>query len=529
MIHLTLKLPKKAFASPFLAKLVTENLKVPAKKFPPGFFFKQENFICAGYLASFDSHFGIENLVEAARENAWQALANVSADFIVIFFDLIKKKLFVLTSQSGAFPCYFTAVNDSLFLSTDFSWVKENLTKAHLDTDWVLDYLSFCLLLSEHTVLEEVKLVPPATLLTVEENLNWNLTSLVDVKGALGNLPPRYTSSEKYAGDFLETLKESIADRLRPLGDFPFACDLSSGLDVNLVAYLLKKHFHKEFKCYSRISEASPNDTILPLVKQFAEKHDLALETFPADDYYPFSQQHELDWIVKRFYPADHGEELTYQLHLRMQRDGQMANLTGDGGDEVYKAGVLLQEEKFALQNEFFWTVRSLSGGVEDLVTEEGKKLLLSQERFLRKHYFPNVLPRSAVGINLLYFSLLWEINLWPIMPYNDLKMVRFGCLIPEGVTKQALWQKHQEIFLPEQFRPKAHFEGHIGLYLERKLEFVTSLLQKSLLEKRGIVKAKEILANLQKGNLAPYRERPFSALDNVIRLEYFLQRNNIS
>lgn len=508
--------------------LLNASLSIPEESLPKSFYFKNEDFICGGYALIFNQNYKINDLVRFAKEEKWQELSKINADFIILFLSLKKNRIFVLTGQSGAFPCYFSLFENNLALSTGFGFLKNNLKVKNLDLDWALDYISFSTLISERTVLEEIKQVPPGTLLEINSDFSYKLTPLVDLKDALENLPPKYTSKEKYRDDFIKTLSEVLSDNLTAICGATFSCDLSSGLDVNLIAYLLKNNFKQELTCFSRISEASSEETKVSLTTDFANKHNLLLKIFLADDYFPFSQQHELDWIMDHFYPADHGEELGFQLCSKIKSAGFNVEFTGDGGDEVYRFEKFEESERFAIQRAYFILKQTLEGGLEDLVTDLGREKVLSKKRFENKKYYPSVLPKSPVMISNLYFPIYWELGIWTVNPFNDLRMARFGSLIPKGMTKYDLWKDELEIFLPEQFKPKAHFEEHIGLYLDKKKDLVINILQNSVLNKTGLFKIGEIIDNISKRNTAPYKIRPFAGLDNLLRLDYFLQKNGV-
>lgn len=527
--HLTLELTKKEFASEKWPSFLEKKLTIPSMKAFSRFFVKEKTFVCFGSWLCYDSKLKLNEFMKLVKNRKWSDLNLVSADFLIIFARLSEKKIFILTSQSGAFPCYFSASKERLLLSTDFAWIKNKLKTKRLDRDWMLDYLSLCVLLTERTVLEEIKQLPPATLLTIDENFNFEYKSTVDIPQILSNIGQRYVSREKYANDFIEVLKTIISERLKKINAFPFGCDLSSGLDVNLVAYILKEYFDYPFKCFSRISKASPEDTDWQIVEKFSEKHDLKVEYINADDYFPFSQQHELDWIAENFYPADHGEELQFQLLSKAGANKCFFEFNGDGGDEIYKFQEVKKQEKFALQHEYFWAIRSVKGGINEIITEKGKNLILSAERFQKKVYFPSLMPRSAVQINLLFFPIMIETGVRQIAPFNDPKMVRFSLLIPEKTTKWNLWKHRGDIFLPEQFKPKGHFQAHIDLFLTEKLDFVIQTLENSVLKRTKIVDIEKILKDLKIKNLDPYQNKPAAVLDNVIRLEYFLQKNSVT
>jgi len=117
--------------------------------------------------------------------------------------------------------------------------------------------------------------------------------------------------------------------------------------------------------------------------------------------------------------------------------------------------------------------------------------------------------------------------------PFIDPRLVQLARMIPrkgsKALSKQEIWKTREEIFAPSQFRPKEGPVGHVQLFLDKKQDFIISVLKKSILAQKGWIKASEIIDDMKKGDTHKYLEGDaLSFLLATLQLEYFIQQNNI-
>ncbi len=532
--HLFLEIPQKSFTDGSLPKIFPKKLVLPQRVFPSRFLVERENYSCGGYFVCYEKVVSNEELALACQARNWQFLVNLAADFLIIYCDYSTNELFVITDQTGKFPCYFSTAGDFLILSTDFGAVKNALDSATLNIDTAFDYLATGLALfpTDETFISEIKQLPPGCLLRIDSSLSFSVESMVDLDGFIARKESPYATLKEFSDDFLILLGQIVKERLDRVGSLRFAADLSSGFDSSLISYLLKGVSKKSFICYCGFCQKTTVDTNPKIVAKFAQKHGLKVKFLNEENHFPFSKIYSLR-IAAKEPPKLILEEREHERFDRVAKDGNTILFQGSGGDELYDSHLIEFWAPFPIQQNYFITVGRLKLGINKILTKDGLELLLNRERFARKKFYPLIISESAVGLNLAMFPLAWEIGVWPVTPFIDWRIVQFARRIPlEGSKKpekQEIWKYHSDIFVSSQFKPKRGYEDLAKLYLIKKPEIVISILENSILGKKGLVKAQEIVGNVQKGNLKKYLEvDEIVYLLYLLRLEYFLQHNNI-
>lgn len=533
-IYPLLKISLKDLAGNNLNNIFKQNIDIPKRLFPPNFKINNKDYYCGGYFISYDHQVSFANVATQCREGNWDYLANLVADFFIVYCDFSSKKIYILTDQGGKFPCYFSVNAGKLVLSLNFALVKDNLSKLTLNKSVALDYLADNQfgLIDNTTIISEIKKLPPATLLTISKNLSYKLKSLVHLNSFLSQKKDAFRSVEKFKGIFLRMLKNLVEERLDATKHLKYASDLSSGFDSSLVCYFVKKLSRKTFLCYSMVSEYTRQDTDPHIIRDFAKKHKLNVCYVDISDYYPFAKKNDLRWNTK--YPSDAMYE-AYLHFLKRESDGKnVVSFSGDGGDEIYHSYKIEEVLPYSIQNEYFLTIERLQKyNLGLFLTKKGIRDLLSKDRFGEKNFYPVLLPTSIVTTSQLLFPLHWEAGVWSLMPFADPRLVQLARRIPKingkFITRQELWKRDDEIFVRSQFRPKIGPDKFIKLFLEKKLDFVAATLKKSVLQETGLVQTKKILEDVDKRNIEKYSGDALVYLHNLLRLEYFLQENNIN
>ena len=528
----------KKIKYPFLAfskranKLVPEMIKLPERKFPPSFKVVEKNFFCGGYFICYNRNITPKDIVKICQSGKWGYLANLVADFLIIYIDYFSNEAFVLTGQMGGFPCYFSKVDNKVVLSTDFGVVKDSLSSLSLNVNSVFDYLYFNYVttLTDETIISEISQLPPATLLRIDNHLSLTLTPLVDLKGFLDMPQKSYGQVAKFADEMILRLEKLLPRYLQSLGRIKFGADLSSGFDSSLVCYALKKTTKRDFSCYSLISRYGLGDTNPEAVQEFACKHKLKVNFVNSEKFYPFANVHDLRWTTKHFYPADHGQELRFQFFSAGKKE-EKAIFHGYGGDELYTAFLMEEDRRFSIQREYFYAVMGLKWGIDKIFTKEGIEILLDRKRFAKKRFYPSIIAPSAIAERFYYFPIHWETEIWGISPLTDPQLILFARQIPhyhrKPPRKQEIWQHRKDVFVPSQFVEKGDYQRQIGQFLTKKTDWVVSLLENSVLAKKGWIKTSKIIDDICHGGIETYLKEPLILLHNVLRLEYFLQHNN--
>jgi len=532
-IHPLVIIPFAIFKQQSLGEKIGKNFIIPPRHFPPNIFLENDNYIASGYFANYDKrkNLDIEKILSDAK---WKELANLDADFLIFYWNIKKSELCVLTDQSGKFPCYFCCWENNLIVSTDLPFLI-NLRNCSLNLDLALDYITTGLFtfIYDETLVKEINQIPPGTLLRVSQPPNFKLESQVDLKSFVDNTPAPYASNEVFSKRFLATLDKSVKKRLKILNNLNFGAELSSGLDSGLICYLLKKASHKDFYCYTNFTQEVETDTNRDLVKKFCQKHGLSVFFDKVDEYFPFNKKRYLK-IFRKYPPSLTGIELAYKSFEFARKKGSTVYFQGLGGDEVFKTQVFDFWLDFRIQDLFFMTALRFKLGIDKVLTPSGLKYLISEERFDNRRIYPNIFSTSAINANLSFFPIAWEKEVWPITPFVDseivqftrLKMPRHGLIAPD---KREILASLEAVFIEEQFRKKLGDEKLFDQFLIKKSEFIINVLKNSILDKTGWFRTEEIIKNLEMQRIESYLIDDTSFyLEYLVRLEYFLQNNNV-
>lgn len=530
--HIFLRFTRESLQNTPLSTVFPKSLKIPERVFPPRFMVEDESFFVGGYFVCYDKKvMDMDVVLRACRERNWHFLANIVADFLLIYFDYSTKELFILSDQFGKFPCYFFVDKDRLILSTDFSIVKDSLESCSLNISSALDYLSRSIWMSDSTVVSGIKRIPPGTLLKIDRDFSFSFTPMIDLDNFLASSEPPYSSIEQFADDFLLLFEKLVKERLEKLGNLQFSADISSGFDVNLICYVLSKVSKEPFTCYSGVSRYTFEDTDPKIVESFAKKHNLTVKFIQLDNVYPFASNKDLEWIERQ--PTQALKYEAYTLLQQAAHHGSQAKFTGDGGDEAYGAYLIDKLAQFPIQQEYFHAVGALKLGIDEILAPRAMEMLLDKKRFQEKKFYPLIVSPSAVSSNLENFLICWETGVWLMTPFMDPRLIRLARRIPlkgrKAPVKQDIWKHRSDIFLQDQFRKKGGPAKRMGLFLEKNPDFVVSLLYDSLLAEKGWIQADKIIQDIQNRSFSKHLDVDILAfLINLIELEYFIQHNNV-
>ena len=172
--------------------------------------------------------------------------------FALAIWDVRNDRLFLARDRMGIKPLYYSYTNNRFVFSSELRAIKSTgLISKDLDSSSLADYLQYQTVHGENTILNEVKMMPPASWIKIEDNQleigeYWNISdsSTYDNRGeALSKL-----SLDETQLRIRETFTASVKDRM--VTDVPFGAFLSGGIDSSLVVANMTKIASERVKTF---------------------------------------------------------------------------------------------------------------------------------------------------------------------------------------------------------------------------------------------------------------------------------------
>lgn len=509
---------------------------------PQKIFIEDNKLVVWGYFSSYSPEISENNLIEELEKHGFRRFANNDCEYLLFVWNKLSQELLVGADNLMSFSCYFLVLDREIVFSSDFAVIKDFAAKKKAlvaDLDGLLTYIVNGPHITERTILESVKQVPAGSVVRFSfiPRITYEIKSLVDIDAFLAKIPPVEIKDEKEFAQLLESaLRDSLARRLRkiPAGT-AIGCEISSGFDCTLVAYLLAKLIGAEnFYCYTFYFPEKYGTESLKVISKFAAKHSLKLRAVKLDpeegyarDYFTLWQNNDLFQLRADYFGGYINLLERYQPRLLF---------TGQHGDETYSMRDFILMTKYPRQMSYFDNVRWLKRENQAVFyTKKGLDLFLSWQRF--DQWIPY--PVFYSDINLAETALIDQIyrrfGTRQISPYLDLTVLSVGLrknLRSKKIDdEKQLYLRHLDhIFIPEMFVPKkGGTEFALGFPRNQK-RLISWVLENSVLAQYQIIdidRIKQMLAD----ESSPLYQDPFIALafEYLIRADWYLIKNEIT
>jgi len=397
---------------------LSKSINIPERKFPEKFEIKGRNSLLTGYFSGFNKSPNKITLLKIFEESRWGEFKDIVADFLFIFVNFDKNEVIVLTDQSGKFPVYFSISGSDYFLaSPSFQEIKNRIENTSLNIAAALDIVARQMFITKDTVVNEIKKLPPFTVLKVNKQMRYSLHPLFNPWKSASERREKYDSLENFTGDFIKLMDQIVEEKILKIDTLNIGSDISSGFDSSLISYLIGKNYAKPFVCFCGISEVTKDDTDADIVKLFAKKHGLDIKFINENNLYPFSSSEELDIAKASQNPLL--SSLSLNFYRTISKSGVNIEFTGDGGDELYKSQRLEESLLYSIQEDYFYRVKALKSGLFNILTSTGVEAFMDKQSFIEKDIFHSLVSPSAFMLNQGLFELLWETNVWSFQPFT--------------------------------------------------------------------------------------------------------------
>jgi len=192
-------------------------------------------------------HSDTEVIIESYKAWGIDCLQKFNGMFAFCIWDIPSDFFFLVRDRLGIKPLYWTVYNRNFYFSSESKAVIQSSGKSkELDTQYLMDYLSYSAVTAPGTLVQGVNKLPASYFMTIKN-------------GEISE-PKRYWSPFDYSGEKLHVEEEIIAkitEYLEESSEMQFAADvpvgifLSGGLDSSAILSLLAPKFTTRLKSFS--------------------------------------------------------------------------------------------------------------------------------------------------------------------------------------------------------------------------------------------------------------------------------------
>ena len=509
---------------------------------PAKVFIENNKMVVWGYFSSYRPVISENSLADELEKYGLERIANSDCEYLLFVWDKQAKKLIVGLDNIMSLSCYFAILDNQIVFSSSFSEIK-NTVSCHkpliADLDGLLTYITNGLHTTERTILESVKLVPPGSVVefVFEPNVSYQIKSLINIENFLSSLPgDEFKDDKEFAKALESALTDAVARRLEkiPQGTH-IGCEISSGFDCTLVAYIMAKLIGPEnFYCYSFYFPEGYGTESLAIIRKFADKHSLqlrAVELNPkegyARDYFKLWKNDDLLQL--------HADYFGDYVKL-LEKYAPRLLFTGQHGDETYSLKELLLAAKYNRQMSYFDNVMRLKKDNQVvLYTQKGLDLLLDRERFNSRGRYPAFYSDINLAETALIDQIYRRFGTRQVSPYLDLQVLSVG--IRRGLRKKRIWDEKQpyfryldHIFIPEMFIPKRGGTEFALDFPRNQKTLISWVMKNSVLVQYGLIDPKKIMQMMAHKNSPLYKDAFVAlAFEYLVRADWYLIKNKIS
>ncbi len=285
--------------------------------------------------SAFTSHSDTEVLLHGyAHWGGEPLLRKLDGIFAFAIYDAHEHTLFAARDRFGVKPLFYSdAQADAergglIFASTLAPFWKLPGFPRRLNPPALRDFLASQSIFAPHTILRDVKALPPAS---------WLRYDIVRTKLTLGRyweIPPA-TDQALAFGDLVERTDAALRESLRRqlVADVPLGAFLSGGIDSSLMVHYMRQAGAEPLRTFSVAFKAGGRYDESPYARQVAEQFHCEHTVFPAAAIGPDDLTAAIASLDQPL--ADPAYLPTLALS-KLTRQFVTVAISGDGGDELF-------------------------------------------------------------------------------------------------------------------------------------------------------------------------------------------------
>jgi asparagine synthase (glutamine-hydrolysing) len=279
----------------------------------------------------FHSQTDTEVVLHAYEEWGPECLSRFNGMFAFAIWDRVRRRLFLARDRFGIKPLYYGEHAGRFFFGSEIKSLLRAGLPARVSPEALVEYFTFQNVLSDRTLFEGVRILPPGHTLTVTES-GRQLERYWD----LGSYPDEAASEDEWAERVRDVFEEVVTRQL--ISDVPVGSYLSGGMDSGSIAAVATRHLPRLMTFTGGFDLTSV--TGLELVFDERADAELVSSHFRTEHYEMVMHAGDMAWSLPEL--IWHLEDLRVGMSYPNYYIAGLAakfvkvSLAGTGGDELF-------------------------------------------------------------------------------------------------------------------------------------------------------------------------------------------------
>lgn len=287
------------------------------------------------------------------EEHGVDFLKELRGEFALCLYDERKQRLLLARDRFGIKPLCYSVQNGKLYAASEAKALFAAGLPCAFDEESVFHTLNMQYTLSDRTLFQNIKQLPPGHFLLVEDG-QIKIADYFDLDYPLETSPTEESATlsrsleQEYIEEFARLFEESV--RLRLFADFPVVCHLSGGLDSASVLAMAAKNSGRPLHCFTVSFQEEGYDE-LPIAREMADLVQAELHTVQVSNLDIINNLEDACYLSEGLAVNGH-LSAKHILNKTIHQAGFRVSLTGEGSDEVLAGYPHLRSDLLASRGE---------------------------------------------------------------------------------------------------------------------------------------------------------------------------------
>ncbi len=258
-----------------------------------------------------------------------ERLFNLDGDYVLVFYDKFKQKVYLLNDIYGRLPLYYAEEEGKYMISRNIDIISKNLNLKELDKYGTAEFLVFGHTVTDKTLVKKIYYFQPGSLLTIDLNKKKYLIQNIFTYNFENIISVTSKNYQKELKKLVELFKTSISQRKGSKS----VVGLSGGLDSRILAASFNPT-DSNVECVSRLSFNNREKKDINLAKEVANllkmKFQLIEPEKPSEKFF-----YEIIHNKLGLNSIENDYNLIYEKLLQSMYGHNFTYFTGDAGDRI--------------------------------------------------------------------------------------------------------------------------------------------------------------------------------------------------